>query len=174
MTPTPAALQLGFLSVLSEGPAYLGGYLVTNAWGRPLEFRVTSAVQPNRVQQILYAGTLDEFLAGELIGKSLVEKAASTAQLVCTDGRNALSLRHKIDTPVAFVGDDVDGLAVVRPAANGRPAVALLPAFAADEPRVRELLGLLDGHFDLTEPFGRVREAVAEARRLGGASRGAA
>src|SRR5262249_11542133 len=29
---------LGFLTVLQEASGYLGGYLVTNLWGRPLEF----------------------------------------------------------------------------------------------------------------------------------------
>ena len=41
-------LKLGFLTVLEEPSSYLGGYLVTNAWGRPLEFRLSTAVQPSR------------------------------------------------------------------------------------------------------------------------------
>src|SRR6202049_3625030 len=70
-----AALNVGFLTVLHEASGYLGGYLVTNVWGRPLEFRLSTAVQPNRVQQILYAGTLQAYLHADLIGKTLVEKA---------------------------------------------------------------------------------------------------
>jgi hypothetical protein len=38
---------------------------------------------------------------------------------------------------------------------------------------VTELLAGLDEGLNLSEPFGRVREAVAEARRLGGAGRAA-
>src|SRR4051812_47750949 len=53
-----APLNVGFLTVLHEAGGYVGGYLVTNGWGRPLEFRLSTAVQPNRVQQILYAATL--------------------------------------------------------------------------------------------------------------------
>ena len=56
-------LALGFLTVLREANGYLGGYLVVNGWGRPLEFRLTSAVQPNRVQQILYGGTLEPYVS---------------------------------------------------------------------------------------------------------------
>ena len=40
---------------------------MTNLWGRPLEFRLSTAVQPNRVQQILYAATLAEYVCGELV-----------------------------------------------------------------------------------------------------------
>ena len=59
----PAALHIGFLTVFAEANGYLGGYLVTNSWGRPLEFRLSTAVQPNRVQQILYGTTLAEYLS---------------------------------------------------------------------------------------------------------------
>src|SRR5215203_3525963 len=87
-TGTP--IQLGFLTVLHEASGYLGGYLVTNGWGRPLEFRLSTAVQPNRVQQILYGQTLTGYLHGELIGKTLVEKTAAAATLIVTDRQAAL------------------------------------------------------------------------------------
>ena len=57
--PLSPPLTLGFLTVVQDAGGYLGGYLVTNAWGRPLEFRLTTAVQPNRVQQILYGADVD-------------------------------------------------------------------------------------------------------------------
>ncbi|MFM7150199.1 MAG: hypothetical protein ACKO23_10185, partial [Gemmataceae bacterium] len=101
MSITPA--NLGFLTVIHEGNGYLGGYLVTNAWGRPLEFRLSSAVQPNKVQQILYAGTLVPYICGELIGKTLVEKAGVNVQMVLTTCGPALDLRLKVDFPVVWL-----------------------------------------------------------------------
>src|SRR5437868_2975525 len=62
---TPVTLNLGFLTVLHETNGYLGGYLVTNNWGRPLEFRLSTAVQPNRIHQILYGGTLEAYICRE-------------------------------------------------------------------------------------------------------------
>jgi hypothetical protein len=167
-------VQLGFLTVVQEGGSYFGGYLVTNAWGRPLEFRVSSAVQPNRIQQILYGGTLEDYLCGELIGRTLIEKTTTAVQLVLTDARPALSLRLRVETPAVWVvptGTEVPPeLVTVRPASEGRPALAVRPD---DADRVSELLAGLDEGLNLGEPFGRVREAVAEARRLGGAGRAA-
>src|SRR4051812_23019311 len=90
-------LNLGFLTILQEGSGSLGGYLVTNTWGRPLEFRLSSAVQPNKVQQILYAGTLQSYLCSDLIGKALVDKAGVGVGMVVTDCESALDLRLKID-----------------------------------------------------------------------------
>ncbi len=68
--------------MLQEANGFLGGYLVTNQWGRPLEFRLSTAVQPNRVQQVLYAGTLEAYLCADLIGKTLVDKAGVAVQPV--------------------------------------------------------------------------------------------
>src|SRR2546421_4254764 len=87
------AQNLGFLTVLQEASGYLGGYLVTNLWGRPLEFRLTSAVQPNKVQQILYGDTLLPYLCADLIGKTLVDKTGLPVQLLVTDREAVLDLR---------------------------------------------------------------------------------
>ena len=100
---TVAPLNVGFLTVLHEASGYLGGYLVTNTWGRPLEFRLSSAVQPNRVQQILYANTLEPYICADLIGKTLFDKAGVPAQLIVTDREVVLDLRLKLDAPVAWL-----------------------------------------------------------------------
>src|SRR5260221_11494922 len=93
--------NLGFLTVLHENAGYLGGYLVTNGWGRPLEFRLSTAVQPNRVQQILYGATLKPYIYADLIGKTLVEKCGTAAALIITDCAPALEWRQCIATPSA-------------------------------------------------------------------------
>jgi hypothetical protein len=176
------ALALGFLTVLREGAGFVGGYLVVNGWGRPLEFRLTSAVQPNRVQQILYGGTLGPYVCADLIGRALVEKASVPARLVLTDREEALDLRLRIEAPVAWLapadavvagsGDPATTRAVVaRPAAGGLGPLLCHPRFEADADAVRGLLGRLDAGFDLAEPFQRVRDAVAEARKMGVAAR---
>jgi hypothetical protein len=171
-------LHLGFLTVLHEPSGYLGGYLATNTWGRPLEFRLTSAVQPNRVQQVLYGGTLEPYICADLIGKTLVEKTGVAVQLVVTDREVVLDLRLKLDAPVIWLAPSDDPRAaalaaagaVVRPAAGGRGQLLHHPRFPADGPAVREILERLDG-IDLAEPFTRIREAIGEARKLGVAAR---
>src|SRR5579885_650462 len=95
-TPAPGG-NVGFLSVLQESGGYVGGYLVTNPWGRPLEFRLTSAVQPTRVQQVLYGDTLPAYVCGELI-----DKTATPVQWVVTDNPLALDLRLRLEIPVAL------------------------------------------------------------------------
>lgn len=170
MITSPAtALNLGFLTIVSEASGLVGGYLVTNQWGRPLEFRLSTAVQPNRVQQILYANTLQPYLCGDLIGKTLVEKTATAIRVVVTDRAEALDLRLRLDSPVVWLapdGADTSVGVVVRPADGKRPAVVCHAKFPADVEAVRDLLETV-GDLDLTEPFLRVREAMAEARKMG-------
>ena len=167
--------NLGFLTVLHEASGYLGGYLVTNVWGRPLEFRLSSAVQPNRVQHILYAATLEPYICADLIGKTLVDKAAVPVQLIVTDHEAVLDLRLKLECPVLWLApvadsrresDDHRG-ALVSPGEAGRGSLLCHPRFGSDVPLARELLTRLDSSFDLAEPFLRVREAIGEARKLG-------
>jgi len=172
----PSALTIGFLTVLSDPGGVLGGYLVTNAWGRPLEFRLSSAVSPNRVQQILYGPTLTEYLHADLIGKTLVDRTSIPPQLVVTDTLPALALRHKIDVPVVAVrtaGQSAVQDVTVLHHDRCSTGLLFLSKFAADRPRLDELLSRLDSAVDLAEPFARIRDAVAEARKMGVSSRAA-
>jgi len=172
--------QVGFLTIVQEAAGHQGGYLLTNSWGRPLEFRLSSAVQPNRVQQILYGGTLMEYLHAELIGKTLIEKTATTTHLVVTDCAAVLALRTLMDLPVLLLLPRNEepswvGKALTAHEQPGTGGVLYRETrFADDAERVERLLAGLDGSFDLSEPFARVREAMTEARKMGGGNRGAA
>jgi hypothetical protein len=166
--------SLGFLTVYQDAGAFVGGYLVTNQWGRPLEFRLTSALQPNRVQQILYGSTLTSYVSAELIGRTLVDKTGAAVQLIVTDREVVLDLRLKLDLPVLWLApvDDARASAMaaagaaVSSATAGRGPVLCHPHFLAEVPVARELLSKADG-LDLAEPFIRIREAVGEARKMG-------
>lgn len=179
MANTTTALNLGFLTILHDTHGYVGGLLVTNSWGRPLEFRLSTAVQPNKVQQILYGGTLQPFICADLIGKTLVDKTAVPLQLLLTDREPVLELRLKIETPVAWLAPADDPLAValakggaeVRAAADGIGPVLSHPRFGDDVAAIRSILDRLDATIDLSEPFARIREAMTEARKSGVTSR---
>jgi hypothetical protein len=170
-----AVLNLGFLTVVHENSGYVGAYLVTNHWGRPLEFRLSTSVQPNRIQQILYGGTLQPYICADLIGKTLVEKTTTTAGCIFTDCEAALDLRLRVQVPVVWLAPAHDPVAEdlaqegARVPANrsGEGTLIHHPRVPADNAVIRELLGRLDEGFELSEPFVRVREALAEARKLG-------
>jgi hypothetical protein len=165
----PASLHIGFLTVFAEANGYLGGYLVTNSWGRPLEFRLSTAVQPNKVQQILYGNTLAEYVCADLVGKTLIDKTATPIHLLVTDTLNVLPIRSRIDVPVIAAipeGQTPSSLASFMHSRSSLPLVG-------DEDTVRSVLDRLDAALDLAEPFVRIREAMGEARKMGVTSRAA-
>lgn len=174
-TKPTGPLTLGFLAVLQEPTGWLGGYLVTNGWGRPLEFRLTTAVQPNRVQTALYGPTLVEYLHADVIGKTLVEKTGTKPDLIVTDSPPALALRGRIDIPVISTAMQPGTLAEVVPLAHPRSGQALYVAlkFASERDAIAKLLDRVDSAVDLAEPFARIREAVGEARKMGVTNRAA-
>lgn len=167
MAAMTTACNLGFLTILQESSGHLGGYLVTNQWGRPLEFRLSTAVQPNRVQQILYGNTLSTYLCADLIGKALVEKTVSRPQLILTDVAAALELRHHVPIPVAWFRDATPSQDSQRP----EELLTTHPQFLEDAGTVADWLERQGRAIDLAEPFARIREALAEARKMGATNR---
>ena len=165
-------VTVGFLSIVTDAAGVTGGYLLTNGWGRPLEFRLSSAVLPTRVQQILYGATLTEFLHADLIGKTLIEKTAGLPTLVVTDTLEALAVGEHLGVPAVSVAR-ADGFGT-RPFPTAKCSVPLSfrPSGVSAE-QLEALLDRLDATVDLAEPFARVREAMAEARKSGGVSRAA-
>ena len=158
MAAANSGWNLGFLTILHEPTGYLGGYLVTNQWGRPLEFRLSTAVQPNRVQQILYGPTLEAYLCGDLIAKTLIDKTGTPTELIITDHPAAMDVRVRVDKPVGLL--------------KGPHGIETHPEFPRDDERIHDLIAQVGGGLSLAEPFTRIREAIGEARKLGVTGRG--
>jgi hypothetical protein len=168
-----ADLKLGFLTAieLPAGGGYVGGLLVTNRFGRPLEFQCTTPVRPNRTQEILYGATLKPFVLGELIGKTLVEKAAVKPDVVLTEADDLLELRPHVPQPVAVVENQASG-GRQPPESNlniGKQTLRFHPSHAEDRSKLAKSAGIVPEQADLFEPFDRVREALQETVKAGSA-----
>ncbi len=182
--------HLGFLTVLEhEQLGLVGGYLILNAAGRPLEFHCTAPVKPNRAQQILFGPTLPAYLYGEQIGQTLLGKGAQTPVAVFTDVERVLTVRDFVELPVALVlpGEVPEGeqpKPIVASGSSWRVDAPSSPGshlaqFSAGRNRLAvssvrggdrdAILSRLEeiAAFDLAEPFERIREAVEEAHKGG-------
>jgi hypothetical protein len=177
---------LGFLTVLEhEQLGLVGGYLILNPAGRPLEFHCTAPIKPSRAQQILFGPTLQSYLYGEQIGQTLLSKSSLELLAVCTDVELALSVRDYVALPVALVLAPEEDPARppaaaptptwrvdeahragshLNPFAVGRNRLAVAHNRDADRDSIAQRLESLTG-FDLSEPFERIREAVEEAHK---------
>lgn len=169
-TPSPskaAPIQIGFLTIIHEAAGWVGGYLLTNHWGRPLEFRHSTAVQASRVHEILYGPTLAEYLHADLIGKTLIEKSSSRPSLVVTDSAPALALATRLNLPVVAIERSATHDPELVRFQHPRCKVYLLTSSGTQVAELVTLLDRLDPSIELVEPFQRLQEAMHEARKLG-------
>lgn len=165
---TPATPAFGFLTVVDQADfGLVGGYLVLNAGGRPLEFHCTAPVKPNRAQEILYGPTLKPYLYGEQIGPALLARAKTPPLVVFTDEPAALSVRETCDAPVLLVDEkrDQQNVESLHAFSLGVQRVALENRFSSDEQHLLDVWKLHGQALDLLEPFARIREALEEAQK---------
>ncbi|WP_146118599.1 hypothetical protein [Blastopirellula marina] len=181
---------VGYLTVVEdEQHGLFGGYLLLNSNGRPLEFHCTTPVRANRAQEILYGPTLREYLCGEQIAAALVRKTNLAPRLICTDMPEVLAVRQHVEVPVIAVAQvaaeqstaaatDEEGQAWRVDAAHavGAPKstalfslagaeVSVCDAHPQDRSAVIEIWQTFAARIDLTEPFGRIHEAISEAQQ---------
>lgn len=168
MSPKPKQerCRIGFLTVV-ETPdrGFVGGLLVTNQLGRPLEFQCTTPVKPNRTQEILYGPTLRTFICGELIADTLMERAGVRPDLVLVEQPEALSpmRENRIPRGQVIVDDALDGTE----ARVGGSQIRFSADVSAEA--IAGLQADIPEQADLTEPFERIREALKETLKAAAA-----
>lgn len=153
-----------------EGRGTVGGLLITNQHGRPLEFQCTTPVRANRTQEILYGNTLRPWLLGELIGSTLLERVSIKPDLIVTSDPHILELRNHTQIPVACTDQSSGGRAATAGVAAmavrfGSKQLRFHDAHAADADAMETRRHLIPDQADLSEPLERVREALAETVR---------
>lgn len=162
-------LHLGFLHIAVTDSGFVGGMLVTNRQGRPLEFQCTTPVRPNKTQEILYGPTLQPYIYSELLGKTLCERLAVKPGLIITNQPALLELRHHVPYAVACViapGTE-DALADQTRQQVGRHQLRIHPEFADDADTLAKVAKSIPNDADLLEPLERVQEALQETVRAG-------
>lgn len=182
-------LRIGFLTAVQlPERGYVAGLLVTNRFGRPLEFQCTTPVKPNRTQELLYGPTLVPFILGELISRTLVEKVGVKPHLIITDLSDILELRNHVSIPVLCMADKAttparltDGSDDARPTGRkgktaaegeftlGRQRFRIHEAHPGDREVIAKNASMMADEADLREPIDRVREALNETLGMGAA-----
>ena len=180
--------RLGFLTAVEDAErGYVGGLLITNRFGRPLEFQCTAPVKPNRTQQILYGPTLRPYVLGELIGRTLLEKVGVKPHLVLVESLDLLDLRAATSTPVVSLVSAVKSSTTPKAGDSenqrtgqagqsdkalpnsmrlGNETVVFHTSHDEDRTEIEKFAKLVPTDADLREPFERVREALVETIRL--------
>ena len=150
--------RLGFLAALeTDDGAFVAGLLVTNRYGRPLEFQCTSPVRPTRAQKLLYGNTLRPFLLGELMGRALLDRLGSPPDL-----RNHITIpmaRVEESPEVPEAADQAPPLGRVR---MGQRILSIHTAHQNDITALHQGAAQISADSDLHEPLERVKQALSE------------
>jgi len=165
--------HLGFLRIVATDAGYVGGMLVTNRLGRPLEFQCTTPVKANRTQEILYGPTLRPFLFSELIGVTLVERLQVKPDVVLIDQEALLDLRDHVSLPIAcLLEDDSDtrDLPDESRLSLGAQVVRVHAGHTGDVSTIQQWTNTIPCDADLREPLDRVQEALEETLRSASAA----
>ena len=170
---------------------FWGGLLVVDRVGRPVEFHATAPVAPSRAHEVLYGPTLVSHVCGELMAPALIRALRAAPLLALTDCPHVLAARPQTPFPLLGIGEQLaepdgedagqrgEGEEGVPPMSNeaklwgqsiSGPAVAGYRLwahrdFAEDFERACRTWPSFAGHVDFVEPLGRIRDALAEARK---------
>lgn len=166
---------LAFVSLVELAKdVFRGGVLVTDAQGKPLEFRCTSAIQPTAVQKTLYGGTLRAHMAVELTARPLLSAVKEEYDAVLVTQDYFIELRKAIKKPLLVVAKQGATLAtqedakeptkcelLANPSGKFEPVVLTCHWEHADDiGKTLPNLGMLFSRFDLIEPFTRIGSAL--------------
>lgn len=111
---TPADIKLAYLSILTPLPnVYIGGVMVTDMRGLPVEFRYSEPIQPTKIQQILYGQVLSNYIKEEVILDTLVKGVNAKFNALLVDDESLLQYPLK-GTPILRISETnsaiLDGL----------------------------------------------------------------
>ncbi|MDR1841806.1 MAG: hypothetical protein LBQ86_07770 [Holophagales bacterium] len=74
--------RLAYFVAIKEGASYLGGLLITNSLGIPIDFRYTEPITPTKLQSLLYGKALEPHLRGDVIQKALLKEIKTPPDLM--------------------------------------------------------------------------------------------
>jgi hypothetical protein len=165
---------IGYLAVVLHEPVgYLGGVLVVDDFGLPLEFRHTLPVRPTKLQRALYGSSLDRYLRRVVIARRLLETVEHEPPVVLVDDP---VLADCADLPLAHLAES--GVDPVGPPGHVEPFGGASPGFLLqvrpDEaplrlltempvhlyPQIGEALCGAARTMDIAEPMQRVRAGL--------------
>lgn len=76
---------LGYFKMYTEKEMYLGGLMVVDHRGIPVEFKYTDTIKPSKLQKVLYGGVLEKYLKEEVIIGNLIEKLEIRPEVYVVD-----------------------------------------------------------------------------------------
>ena len=88
--------NIGYLLVLEKEESFIGGIMVTDSKGLPIEFKYSEPIKPNKIQKVIYGKVLNNYLKEELITNNLIKETNSTPSLIIINEPSFIKGKEKI------------------------------------------------------------------------------
>ncbi len=96
-------MKIAYINFYSQNNSYRAGALITDMSTKPVEFRITSNLNIDKLQEILYGEALEEILYRERFTVQLLNSLQEDYDIVLTKEKNLLSIRKEIQKPVVHI-----------------------------------------------------------------------
>jgi len=163
------------LTATLEDSSYLGGLMMIDQDGIPLEFTYTENIKPSRIQKILYGQSLEKYIKREVILLNLLNNLKVKPDLLITIEENlaelkkignypVLSVVQTALSPLAEVGITQEiskGEFILQASPSGSPLrIKLAEPSEENRKRTESIILELGKSLDLAEPIARVEGAL--------------
>lgn len=170
-------LRLAYYVAIKESASYLGGLLMTNSQGIPIDFRYTEPITPTKLQSVLYGKALEPHLKGEVIQKALMKEIKTPPDLMFVQASELvadfsvdtncpiLSVQRSQDPPLREAGTTTRTSSrelLVQVGDGGHPLRVIFPQGMAEPDQEAALQKVIEAgyHMDMVEPMERALEAL--------------
>ncbi len=96
-------MRLAYINFLIEDENYRAGVLLTDETTKPVEFRITTNLNIDQLQEILYGESLKEVLYKERFTVQLLNALQEEYDIVLVKDRSLFSIRKEIEKPVVHI-----------------------------------------------------------------------
>jgi hypothetical protein len=164
------------LSLAVADQVFMGGAMVTDTAGLPLEFRYTEPVRATKLQRVLYGDVLEKYIHGDVIAANLIGKLEQKPEIFLTAdptlasvlqaaGKKTAALTATRVAPLKEFGAEQasdENEYLLQLSETGSP-VRVIVAPQTEAARRAEITSVLVGlsrSMDLLEPLMRVETAI--------------
>jgi len=153
--------MIGYLSVMNIDGKHLGGVLVINDLGIPVEFKYSEPVTPTKLQEIIYGNSLEYYLHAEIIAKGLVQRLENKPEVILVQDPTLLFDKNTVMVTLLPqpVSEKKEGNEVVVNFNNKSIRITFPENAKVDDNVVQKILDYAS-KIDILEPFDRVEKAL--------------
>ncbi|MGQ9629640.1 MAG: hypothetical protein ACUVXI_04890 [bacterium] len=167
--------SLGYILTAKIDNAYIGGLMVTDDRGIPLEFKYTEPIRPTKIQRVLYGNVLERYIKEEVVAQNLLEHVEQKPDIMITTDDDLLGLADILRIPFVQLSDTrvsaLESVGDVQETKEGEfllqvnPSASPIKIRLAKESKARDqvvkILLETGARMDLLEPMNRIEGALA-------------